>query len=137
MAAQFPDLAEPFYNKIAGYCQQKLWHQLTVAVLEFVGASANLRSLDAELKNTFYAVYQNVMLVSASKLNALSLARIAAATASASLAAGSLSAEESKKLLEDLAEKQESGKPLATATTLFLESKIALLQLQNSQDNSK
>jgi 26S proteasome regulatory subunit N9 len=139
MAAQFPDLAEPFYNKIAQYCEQKLWHQLTTTVLEFVGAPAKtLRPLnDSTLRNTFLAVYQSVLLVSASKLNALSLARIAAATATASVAANSLSVDESKKLLEDLLEKQEPGKPLSMATTLFLKSTIGLVQLEHSNDQSK
>jgi 26S proteasome regulatory subunit N9 len=137
MAVQFPDLAESFYNKIASYCQQKLWHQMTITVLEFVGTPGNLRPLNAELRNTFLAVYQTVMLPSAKKFNALSLARIASAAATASLAAGSISVEDSKTLLEDLVEKQEPGKPLTTATNLFLGSKIGLLQLESATDKSK
>mmetsp|Transcript_24497 Transcript_24497/g.70331 ORF Transcript_24497/g.70331 Transcript_24497/m.70331 type:complete len:411 (+) Transcript_24497:160-1392(+) len=137
MSAKFPDLAESYYNKIASYCQQKLWHQLTLAVLDFVGNSANLRPLEGDSKNTFLAMYEKVVSVVASKLNALSLARIAAAAALASLTAGSISVDESKKILEDLLSKQETGKPLTTATTLYLQSKIGLLQLQHTQDTSK
>jgi 26S proteasome regulatory subunit N9 len=138
MAAQFPDLAEPYYDKIASYCQQKLWHQLTLAVLDFVGnPKTNLRILDAELKNTFVAMYQKVVLVVAPKLNALSLARIASSASASSLASGSITVDESKALLQELLEKQETGKPHTTATTLFLQSKIGLLQLQHTQDASK
>jgi len=139
MAIEFPDL-ESVYHKIASYCDQKLWHQLTMTVLTFVGTPSNLRPLSsthAELKNTFLAIYQKVMLVFATKLNAVSLARIAAATATASLTAGSLTVEESKQLLEDLVSRQEAGKPHTTATTLFLRSKIGLSQLQHSHDTSK
>lgn len=137
VAAQYPDLAEQYYNKIASYCQEKLWHQLTLAVLDFVSNPSNLRPLDGPLKNTFYAMYQQVMLAVVSKLNALSLARIAATAATSSLAAGSLSVDESKELLEELLKKQEAGKPLTVATTLYLQSKIGLLKLQHSADSSK
>lgn len=140
MAARFPDLAEPYYNKFASYCQQKLWHQLTLAVLDFVSNKSNLRPLDdAELKNTFVGVFLKVVTVVSSKLNALSLGRMAASAAFSSLglAQGGTTVTESKKLLQDLLDKQEAGKPLTTATTLFLQSKIGLLELQHAQDTSK
>ncbi len=137
VASQYPDLAETYYNKIASYCQQKLWHQLTVAVLDFVSNPSNLRPLDASLTNTFVAMYKHVVLVVASKLNALSLARIAATASASSLAAGSLSVEESKSLLQDLLQKQDAAKPLTVASTLYLQSKIGLLQLQHTTDCSK
>lgn len=150
MTIQFPEL-ESWYRKISSCCEQKLWHQLTMTALDFVGtktAATTLRPLAEDgtnNKNTFVALYQKVMLVFASKLNALSLARIAAATASASLAAGSLSVTESKALLQDLLAKQQqpppqqpAGKPpLISATTLFLEATLGLLQLEHATDTSK
>ena len=146
MAIQFPEL-ESWYHKISSCCEQKLWHQLTMTVLDFVGttttAATTFRPLAAgEGKNTFVALYQKVMLVFASKLNALSLARIAAATAAASLAAGSLSVAESQALLQDLLAKQQqqqqAGKPpLVSATTLFLDATIGLVQLAHAADTSK
>ncbi|OEU22151.1 hypothetical protein FRACYDRAFT_205073 [Fragilariopsis cylindrus CCMP1102] len=85
MAVQFPDLAENYYNKIESYCQQKLWHQLTMIILDFVSEenkSTTLRPVagggdDNGATNTFLALYINVVLTVSGKINQLSLARIA------------------------------------------------------------
>ena len=128
MGQKFPDLAEPYYQKIASHCQNKLWHQLTLLVLEFASdPKITLRPLDGEHKNTYVALYKEVVMVVSQKLNSLALARIAAAVAVSSLELNG-SPEESKKLLEELLSKQQEK----TATTLFLQSQIGLLVLNNS-----
>ncbi|KAL3923799.1 MAG: hypothetical protein SGILL_001439 [Bacillariaceae sp.] len=137
MAGQFPDLAEPYYQKIATYCQEKLWHQLTMILLEMVddeNKGTTLRPLSGADKNTFLALYQKVVSAVDKKINQLSLARIAAAVAFSSLEAGS-TVEESKALLEELLSKQES-KPNNTATVLYLQSKLGLLTLNTSNNNA-
>jgi 26S proteasome regulatory subunit N9 len=145
MSQQFPDLAEPYYNKMAEYCQQKLWHQLTLCVLDFLtkASKTTLRATsDASQKNTHLALYQKVVLAVVPKLNALALARIASLVAVSSLQQGG-TVEESKTLLEELLAKlkEEDGEsdaaaataadssPNSVPTALFLQSKIALLTL--------
>ena len=133
MASQFPDLAEPYYNKIATLLQEKLWHQLTMVLLEMVdddNQATTLRPLPDENKNTFLALYNKVVSAIDKKINQLSLSRIAAAVAFSSLQAG-VSVEESKALLEALLEKQEA-KPNSTATVLYLQSKLGLLTLNTA-----
>jgi 26S proteasome regulatory subunit N9 len=129
MAEQFPDLAEQYYQKIAHYCQDKLWHQLTMLLLEFVDDDSKAQTLRplSDSKNTFLALYQKVVSAVDKKINQLSLSRMAAAVAFSSLQAGS-TVEESKALLEDLLSKQEA-KPNSTATVLYLQSKLGLLTL--------
>lgn len=145
MAEQFPDLAENYYKKIESYCQQKLWHQLTMIILEFVSeenTSATLRPVSNggdDCKNTFLALYSNVVLAVSGKINQLSLARIAASVVFCSLEAGS-TIQGSHKLLQDLLDKQESQQPNNTAAVLYLQSKISLLTLQasvNDNDDDK
>jgi 26S proteasome regulatory subunit N9 len=141
MAGQFPDLGDKYYNKIATYCQEKLWHQLTTLVLDFVEEEnkvTNLRPLqggDFKTKNTFLAMYHNVVLVVAGKINQLSLARIASSVAFCSLEVGGTSVEESKQLLEELCTKQES-QPNHTAPVLYLQSKIGLMVLQTASSKT-
>jgi 26S proteasome regulatory subunit N9 len=134
MSSQFPELSA-FYNQVAEYCQQKLWHQLTLAVLDFTSTpKTTLRPLlldgdEKKISNTYLALYQKVVLAVSQKLNSLALARIAAAVAVCSLQQKG-SVEESKTLLEELLSKQ--LQPPANATTLYLQSKIALLTLNHS-----
>lgn len=134
MAGQFPDLAENYYSKIESYCQQKLWHQLTTIVLEFVSDDHKSNTLRAvanagdDSKNTFLGLYSNVVSVVAGKINQLSLARIAASVAFCSIEAGS-TLQESQKILQDLIDKQEAAAN-NTASVLYLQSKISLLTLQ-------
>jgi len=145
MAEQYPDLAEKYYQKIESYCQQKLWHQLTMIILEFVSEenkSATLRPVSNtgdECKNTFLALYSKVVLAVSGKINLLSLARIAASVVFCSLETGS-TIQGSHKLLQDLLDKQESQQPNNTAAVLYLQSKISLLTLQasgNDNDDDK
>jgi len=141
MAVQFPDLAENYYNKIESYCQQKLWHQLTMIILDFVSEENKATTLRPVAvagdddgngaTNTFLALYINVVLTVSGKINQLSLARIATSVAFYSLEAGLVTIEESNKLLQDLLDKQESQQSNNnTASILYLQSKISLLTLQ-------
>lgn len=146
MAGLFPDLAENYYGKIESYCQQKLWHQLTVIVLEFVSddhKSVTFRALEGQKSNTFLGLYSKVVSVVAKKINQLSLARIAAAVAFCSLEDGSTTTlDESKKILQDLLHKQELESPNNnnknnTAAALYLQSKVSLLDLQADNNDSE
>mmetsp|Transcript_24799 Transcript_24799/g.55369 ORF Transcript_24799/g.55369 Transcript_24799/m.55369 type:complete len:424 (-) Transcript_24799:159-1430(-) len=138
MAAQFPDLAEKYYAKIESYCQQKLWHQLSVLVLDFVSddrKAATLRPTTStgDAKNTFLGIYAEVVSAVAGKINQLSLARVAASVAFASLEVGSTH-EESRKLLQDLLESQQASQK-SIGAILYLQSKIGLLTLQMGESD--
>mmetsp|Transcript_23783 Transcript_23783/g.65971 ORF Transcript_23783/g.65971 Transcript_23783/m.65971 type:complete len:425 (-) Transcript_23783:4621-5895(-) len=140
MAGQFPDLAENYYSKIESCCQEKLWHQLTMIILDFVSddnKSTTLRPVanaGDDSKNTFLGLYSKVVSVVAKKINQLSLARIAAAVAFCSLEVG-CTLDESTKILQDLLEKHESSNN-NVAAVLYLQSKINLLILQaDDSDN--
>eukprot|EP00529_Nitzschia_sp_RCC80_P022899 CAMPEP_0113449882 /NCGR_PEP_ID=MMETSP0014_2-20120614/5536_1 /TAXON_ID=2857 /ORGANISM="Nitzschia sp." /LENGTH=478 /DNA_ID=CAMNT_0000341189 /DNA_START=87 /DNA_END=1523 /DNA_ORIENTATION=+ /assembly_acc=CAM_ASM_000159 len=127
MAQQFPDLAPVYYTKFVSFLQQKLWHQLTLLMLEFVGelppSSAEASKVvtlqplqpssgggDEGFPNTYVALYNKVVLAVSKKLNQLSLCRICSAVAFASWKSGGSSLQETKKILEELlAKKQESS----------------------------
>lgn len=140
MAAQFPDLAENYYNKIESYCTQKLWHQFTLLILDFVSddhKSTTLRPVanaGEDSKNTFLGLYSKVVSSVAKKLNQLSLARIAASVAFCSLEAGS-TPEESRKVLQDQLDKFESSN-VDVGAVLYLQSKIGLLTLQAGETDA-
>lgn len=136
MAAQFPDLAENYYSKIESYCQQKLWHQLTLLILDFVSddsKSTTLRPVTNDSKNTYLGLYSQVILAVASKMNQLSLARIAASVAFCSLEVG-IAPEESRKILQVLLDKLETS--VNVGAVLYLQSKIGLLTLQLGENDS-
>jgi len=141
MVGQFPDLAENYFDKIESYCQQKLWHQLTLIILDFVSEeqkSSTLRPVanaGEDSKNTFLGVYSKVVLSVAGKINQLSLARISASVAFSSLEVGS-SPEESKKLMQDLLKNLEAANTNIGAV-LYLQSKIGLLTLQAGQNDDE
>lgn len=121
MAALHPVLAEAHYDKMASLFSQKLWHQLTLAVLDFLAAAPETQVTTADGTHSFLALYDQVVLPVDKKLNQLSLARIASAVAN------SLDdAEAAKTVMESLLEKKER---LGPAATLFCESKLHLLQL--------
>ena len=124
MAQQFPDLAPVYYDKFVSFLQQKLWHQLTLLMLEFVGelppsSSETLKVVTLQplpsgggegFPNTYVALYNKVVMPVSKKMNQLSLCRICSAVAFASWKSGGSSLQETKKLLEELlAKKQESS----------------------------
>lgn len=133
MAIMFPDLAEPYYNKFAAYCQQKLWHQLTLLTLEFIDdKSRTLRALDSvEDRNTLWALYHHVILKVKSKLNGLGVAQIAAEVAFLSVGDGGSSdsagkdteVDKSRELLETLLGSVQQP------AILFIKSKLSLLSM--------
>jgi len=138
MAQEFPDLADYYYRAMADFCQQKLWHQLTMRVLEFVhDAPHTARTTPDTGTHTYLALYDKVVTPIDAKLHPLSLARIASATATA-LAPHDITA--AKALLENLTEKMKqeylqqpynnSDRALYSAAMIYLQSKHSLLLLQ-------
>jgi 26S proteasome regulatory subunit N9 len=123
MAEQFPDLAEKYYKSMADCCQQKLWHQLTLCLLDFYNATDTNRPLSGDDKSTFLALYTKLVQAVSKKLNPLSLSQIAAA-----VGFSGISVEGSKSLLNDLLEAQKDE----PASCLYLQSKVGLLSLSNS-----
>mmetsp|Transcript_23420 Transcript_23420/g.32831 ORF Transcript_23420/g.32831 Transcript_23420/m.32831 type:complete len:416 (+) Transcript_23420:155-1402(+) len=124
MANVHADLADR-YTHFASLVNQKLWHQLTMDILSFVSegnAHQNLRETP-EGTNSFFALYQNVVLAVDKKLNPLSLARIASVVATSLESDGTAA----RAVLENLLEKKTQLGPIAT---LYTESKLALLKLQ-------
>lgn len=121
MANLHADLAE-FYGKVADFCRQKLWHQLTIAVLPFVSDPKNLRTTP-EGNNSFLGLYDKVVTTVEKKLNSLSLARIACAVSDSLLASDGTAA---KAVLENLLTQKDR---LGVPATLFAESKLHLLSL--------
>jgi 26S proteasome regulatory subunit N9 len=125
MSLQFPDLSEKYYKVFAECCEQKLWHQLTLGMMEFYSGNNTNRPLADGSGSTFLSLYQNVVQVVAKKLNPLSLAQIASSVAFSGLAAADGSA-----LLSDLIETQKETP--ASSCSLYAMSKKALLGLNSS-----
>jgi len=121
MSQEFSDLSET-YSKISTYCQQKLWHQLTLVVLEFLSKPKTNQRVCSQDKNTFWALYHNVVLSIANKLDSLALGRMAAAV---SFAQPKEDFEASKQLLDDLVAKD----GCAIAAKLYLQAKMGLLTM--------
>eukprot|EP00592_Proboscia_alata_P004113 CAMPEP_0194366798 /NCGR_PEP_ID=MMETSP0174-20130528/14879_1 /TAXON_ID=216777 /ORGANISM="Proboscia alata, Strain PI-D3" /LENGTH=427 /DNA_ID=CAMNT_0039142225 /DNA_START=86 /DNA_END=1369 /DNA_ORIENTATION=- len=140
MASLHPDLAED-YKSISQLFSSKLWHQLTVEVLDFVSTPVddennpaatesnftNLRTT-SDGSNSYLALYDRVVLACDAKLNQLSLAQIASVVAT-SLASegGGADVVAARAVLENLLEKKSR---LGKAASLFLQSKLALLSLR-------
>jgi len=128
----YPDLSV-IYKSIFDALSRKLYHQLTVQVLNFVSNdSQNLRPTP-DGTNTFFALYNSVILRVYDKINNIALARIASAVSHSVL---SLKSEvtnvsiqlgfEGRSLLEDLLKK----KQLDTLAKIYVESKLQLLNLR-------
>ncbi|CAJ1924458.1 unnamed protein product [Cylindrotheca closterium] len=126
MATQFPDLAEKYYNVFRQCCQQKLWHQLTLCMMEFYTADDTNRPISGDNKSTYLALYKELVQAVAGKLNKLSVSQIAAA-----VAFSGLSQEEGTALLDALLE---TTPKTDIASKLYLESKRSLLLLNDSPD---
>ncbi|CAB9516566.1 ATPase regulatory subunit 13 [Seminavis robusta] len=135
MAQQQPDLAADYY-KIASSCKEKLWHQLTLTILDLVSKPTTTLRSTPEGTNSYLALYDKVVLSIDTKLNPLSLARIASYVA-ASLTAKTSDEKDTtaaKAVLENLlANKKDT---LGTPATIFVQSKLSLLSL-NADDKTK
>mgnify|MGYP000434845433 CR=1 FL=1 len=134
MAQQHPDLAEEYYDKIADFCTQKLWHQLTLSVLDLVSQPTKTLRSTPEGTNSYLAIYDKVVLSIDSKLNPLSLARIASYVASSLAPSEPAGADDkdttaAKAVLENLlANKADS---LGTSARIFAQAKLSLLTLNS------
>jgi len=153
MGKDNPDLAE-IYQSIAAQCQGKLWHQLTVTVLEDLlgGDPAKMIRTTSSGMHSFLALYNLVVLAVADKLNPLSMGRIAALVSQAVMATD---LQASKALLENLLASYRkdaatstatpaavASRPVANATslvaaTIFVQSKLSLLTLQGLTADSE
>eukprot|EP00561_Arcocellulus_cornucervis_P012130 CAMPEP_0185803436 /NCGR_PEP_ID=MMETSP1322-20130828/2642_1 /TAXON_ID=265543 /ORGANISM="Minutocellus polymorphus, Strain RCC2270" /LENGTH=421 /DNA_ID=CAMNT_0028499319 /DNA_START=185 /DNA_END=1450 /DNA_ORIENTATION=- len=123
MANHAPDLAEQ-YQSLATLLQKKLYHQLTVAVLEFVSSPDQTLRTTPDGTSSYLALYDRVVLSVDKKLNQLTLARIASAVADATAPTDGDSA---RTVLENLlADKRDR---LGPSAALYVESKLALLGL--------
>lgn len=123
MANHAPDLAEQ-YQSIATLLQKKLYHQLTVTVLEFVSSPDRTLRSTPDGTSSYLALYDKVVLSVDKRLNQLTLARIASAVADATAPTDGDSA---RTVLENLlADKRER---LGPSAALYVESKLALLGL--------
>eukprot|EP00980_Cylindrotheca_fusiformis_P016577 scaffold4968_cov127-Cylindrotheca_fusiformis.AAC.8 len=130
MAEKFPDLAEQYYKVFADCCRQKLWHQLTLGLLEFYEESNNKntnRPLEGEHGNTFVALYHKVVKVVGKKLNPLSLSRMAS-----SVAFSGIPATDGTAILDDLMETLKDH----PAPMLYLQSKKGLLTMMMMMSNN-
>jgi len=125
MASQFPDLAGKYYNVFANCCQQKLWHQLTLTMMDFYTSEGTNRPIPGSTSSTYLTLYNEVVQSVAGKLNRLSVSQIAG-----SVAFSGLSKEDGTKLLDVLLEAQKND----IGPKLYLESKRSLLLLNHSPD---
>lgn len=124
MSALHPDLAEK-YTSISSFLTKKLYHQLTVSIMEFVNSPGKTLRMTAEGGNSYLALYDKVVLAVDKKLNQLSLARIASSVADSLLhgAGGEGDGVAAQGVLENLlTHKSRLGAP----ATLYAESKLAL-----------
>jgi len=124
MASQFPDLAEKYYNVFANCCQQKLWHQLTLTMMDFYTSEGTNRPIPGST-STYVALYKEVVQSVAGKLNQLSVSQIGG-----SVAFSGLSKDDGIKLLDELLEAQKKD----IGPKLYLESKRSLLLLNHSPE---
>jgi len=136
MSGLHPDLATN-YNRISSLYTSKLWHQVTLAVLEFMSTPSTLRST-AEGGNSYLALYDQIILPVDKKLNPLRLARIASNVASSLLIIPAVPGAQGDSVaaitvLENLLEKKGQ---LGKSATLFTESKLALLKLTQMQNSA-
>ena len=126
MAEAIPDLAEPYLNQLQAYLTQKLWHQLTLLLLDFYN-NTQKNNQKFQDSNTFLGIYQQVVLKVRSKLNELAVARMASAVAFACL---ENDPDAAKALLQDKDFTSSSGSQMYTQ--LYVTSRLTLLELSSS-----
>merc|ERR1711862_994675 len=140
MSALHPDLSLK-YDKISTLYTSKLWHQLTICILEFVSTPESTLRCTHEGGNSYLAIFDKILLPIDKKLNPLSLARIGSAVASSLLVVPAVPGTTggdgvaARAVLENLLEKKFDL--LGPAAVLYTESKLALLQLTLSQQDNK
>ena len=121
LSSQYPDQSE-FYSTVTAFLQSKLYHQLTVAVLEFTSATANSHYSSDPASNNFLTLYQ-ILSKLKSKLNPLMLARIATNVSQVQ----NHESKEGVSILSDLLATDEIKS--APHAKLFAEAKLHLLQM--------
>jgi 26S proteasome regulatory subunit N9 len=130
MANEHPELATQ-YQAMASFCQQKLWHELTLAVLDLVADPTTARSVTSlGGTHSYLALYNQVVTSVHAKLNPLSLAQIASAVARVLHAQDATAA---KAILENLVTKlQQDALPhtVQADAVVYAESKLSLLTLE-------
>jgi len=104
------------YRQLSDLFSRKLWHQLTVVVLDLLASSSCRNSLE---------LYERVVLACDAKLNQLSLARIASYVASSNVV-------QAPHILKTLLDKHQAR--LGPAASLYLESKLVLIALTNTNE---
>lgn len=132
MATAHPDLAADYYTPMADHCRSKLWHQLTVKVMEVVTDPKLIRTTTPEgSHHSYLALYDKVVTAVASKLNALSVAKIASCVANALYLTDATAA---RAVLENLLTSLKQQQTEATSGTppalIYTQSKLVLLQLK-------
>jgi 26S proteasome regulatory subunit N9 len=140
MATQSPDLAETFFTPMAAACRAKLWHQLTMKVMEFATSSHTKKAVPPQ---TFLELFDKVVLPFNRYLNGLAVSQIASFVASALLptdptAARTVLEEQVRRAKKDMphddsdeATQSASDVPRnePTPALLFAEAKLLTLQL--------
>ena len=148
MATQHPDLAADYYTPMANHCRSKLWHQLTVKVTEFVTSPKTVRTTAHDGTHSYLALYDKVVLAVVSKLNALSVAKIASHVANAMQSTDATAARAVLENLQTQFKQQvqgggtdpDSSSSSSTSTTntpllpalIYLQSKLVSLQLSTA-----
>ncbi|KAL7485912.1 hypothetical protein ACHAW6_011507 [Cyclotella cf. meneghiniana] len=117
MATAYPDLAS-VYENLSSLYSRKLWHQLTLASLEFLSSPQTTLRTTPEGESSHLAYLQKVVLPIDKKLNSLSLARMAALVA--------FSLPDGTDVLTSLLDQKQR---LGSAAALYIESRLGLLKL--------
>lgn len=143
MAAQSPDLAEAFFTPMTAACRAKLWHQLTMKVMEF---STSPQIKTTVPPQTFLELFDKVVLPFNRYLNGLAVSQIASFVANALLpsdptAARTVLEEQVRRAKKDMPH-DDSDEPTRSAgvlndipaneptpALLFAEAKLLTLQL--------
>jgi len=112
--ASHPDLSV-YYDALGDYYQQKLWHQLSIALFEFLSVKQNCRG------NSFHELYTSFIKNIESRLSQVKLAQLA------SFVANSLGDPESSIIF--LQEVLEGRKRLGVDASMILEMDIVLMNV--------
>jgi len=124
LSSLYPDQAE-FYSTVTALLQSKLYHQLTVAILDFTSNPANAFPNDDNDQDNFLQLYL-ILTKLKSKLNPLMLARIACSVSQVQQESG----KKDSGILADLLETDELK--AAPHAKLYAEAKLHLLQMNRN-----